>query len=130
MISYEVSFGLCVVCLLLPVGNYQLVSILSEQFVGGNTIGPLLIIGLLFVLTGVAETNRSPFDLSEGESELVSGFNVEFPGMAFALFFLAEYASIFLFSFLIVLAFGSSLLSIYNGAEFIIKSLIVVLIFI
>lgn len=60
----------------------------------------------MFFISALAETNRVPFDLTEGESELVSGFNVEYSGMSFALFFLAEYANIILMSALCVILFG------------------------
>jgi NADH-quinone oxidoreductase subunit H len=97
MISYEVSFGLLVISFLCILGSFSLLDIKIEQTQSGSLIGPLVPVSFMFIVTGVAETNRAPFDLAESESELVSGFNVEYSGMAFALFFLAEYASILFF---------------------------------
>lgn len=115
MISYEVSFGLIVISFLCLVGSFNFIDIKFEQTQSGSLLGPLLPVAFLFIVTGVAETNRAPFDLAESESELVSGFNVEYSGMAFALFFLAEYASILFFSLLVVLCFMGSSLSIFTG---------------
>ena len=69
---------------------------------------------LMFIISMLAETNRHPFDLPEAESELVSGYNVEYSGMSFALFFLGEYASMFFMSsYVVILFFGGSMLPIY-----------------
>jgi len=104
MISYEVSLGLILVVTLLCVGSLNLVEIVSfQKFV--FFIIPFLPLFLMFLVSILAETNRAPFDLPEAESELVSGFNVEYSSMGFALFFLAEYGSMILMSALTVLVF-------------------------
>ena len=105
MISYEVSIGLIVISAILCTGSLNLTSIINIQ---GSTIWflfPLLPAALMFFVSCLAETNRAPFDLTEGESELVSGFNVEYSSMSFALFFLAEYSHIIFMSFLFVVVF-------------------------
>ena len=104
MISYEVSIGLIIISVLLCVGSLSLNEIVLTQ----NEIWfffPLFPIVIMFLVSILAETNRAPFDLTEGESELVSGYNVEYASMSFALFFLAEYAHIILMSCLTVLLF-------------------------
>lgn len=104
MISYEVSLGLILIVTLLCVGSLNLISIVTFQsFV--FFIVPFLPLFLMFLVSILAETNRAPFDLPEAESELVSGFNVEYSSMGFALFFLAEYGSMILMSALTVLVF-------------------------
>lgn len=105
MISYEVSMGLIVISILLIVGSLNLTKIIQFQ---GNTIIfliPLLPAAIMFFVSILAETNRTPFDLTEGESELVSGYNVEYSSMSFALLFLAEYANIIFMSALFTLLF-------------------------
>ncbi len=104
MISYEVSIGLIIISVLLCVGNLNITDIVMSQQEMWY-IFPLLPAGIMFGVSALAETNRTPFDLTEGESELVSGFNVEYSGMAFALFFLAEYCHIIFMSLLFVLLF-------------------------
>jgi NADH-quinone oxidoreductase subunit H len=76
---------------------------------------PLFPLMVVYWISGVAETNRAPFDLPEGESEIVAGFHVEYAGMAFALFFLAEYANMILISFLTALMFFGGWLSPFQG---------------
>ena len=97
MISYEVSIGLIIISLVLCVCSLNLIEIVIIQksiwFI--ITFFPF---ALMFFVSALAETNRVPFDLTEGESELVSGFNVEYSSMSFALFFLAEYCHIILMS--------------------------------
>lgn len=97
MISYEVSIGLIIISVILCVGSLNLTQIVLAQ---GHMwyIVPLWPAAMMFFVSALAETNRVPFDLTEGESELVSGFNVEYSSMSFALFFLAEYANIILMS--------------------------------
>jgi NADH-quinone oxidoreductase subunit H len=104
MVSYEVSIGLILMGALFCVGSLNFVDIVLFQ----NYIYffiPFLPLFLMFLISILAETNRAPFDLPEAESELVSGFNVEYSSMGFALFFLAEYGSIIAMSILTVLIF-------------------------
>ena len=104
MISYEICIGLILVTILVCVGTLNFISIISFQnFV--FFIIPLFPLFLMFLISILAETNRAPFDLPEAESELVSGFNVEYSSMGFALFFLAEYSSMILMSALAVITF-------------------------
>ena len=110
MISYEVSIGLIIISVLLCVGNLNIREIVIAQKEVWY-IFPLLPAAIMFAVSSLAETNRTPFDLTEGESELVSGFNVEYSGMAFALFFLAEYSHIIFMSMLFVLLFLGGWLS-------------------
>ena len=104
MISYEVSIGLIIISVVLCVGSLNLTEIVLAQ-TNIWFILPLFPAAIMFFVSALAETNRVPFDLTEGESELVSGFNVEYSSMSFALFFLAEYANIILMSALSVILF-------------------------
>lgn len=97
MISYEVSIGLIIISVVLCVGSLNLIEIVIVQKSIWFII-PFFPVALMFFVSALAETNRVPFDLTEGESELVSGFNVEYSSMSFALFFLAEYCHIILMS--------------------------------
>ena len=97
MVSYEVSIGFVMVTVLLCVGSLNLSTIVEAQQKIWFCV-PLLPMFVVFFISGLAETNRSPFDLPEGESELVAGFFVEYSAMAFALFFLGEYANMILMS--------------------------------
>ncbi len=97
MISYEVSIGLIIISVILCVGSLNLSEIVINQKKIWFII-PLFPVSIMFFVSALAETNRVPFDLTEGESELVSGFNVEYSSMSFALFFLAEYCHIILMS--------------------------------
>nr|YP_009905969.1 NADH dehydrogenase subunit 1 [Spirocodon saltatrix]QLH56862.1 NADH dehydrogenase subunit 1 [Spirocodon saltatrix] len=105
MISYEVSIGLIIINVILISGTLNLTSIITSQGQSVWYIFPLLPAGFMFFISCLAETNRAPFDLTEGESELVSGYNVEYSSMSFALFFLAEYSHIIFMSFLFVVLF-------------------------
>nr|YP_008592464.1 NADH dehydrogenase subunit 1 [Hymeniacidon sinapium]AGP05002.1 NADH dehydrogenase subunit 1 [Hymeniacidon sinapium] len=106
MISYEVSIGLIIISVVLCVGSLNLSQIVLTQSTVWFIL-PLFPIAFMFFVSALAETNRVPFDLTEGESELVSGFNVEYSSMSFALFFLAEYCHIILMStFGVILFFG------------------------
>ena len=105
MISYEVSIGLIIISVVLCSGSLNLTKIVQTQEQSIWFLLPLLPSGFMFFISCLAETNRAPFDLTEGESELVSGYNVEYSSMSFALFFLAEYSHIIFMSFLFVLMF-------------------------
>nr|ALO20730.1 NADH dehydrogenase subunit 1 [Proboscidactyla flavicirrata] len=105
MISYEVSIGLIIISVILISGTFNLSLIVETQIQSVWFIFPLLPSAIMFFISCLAETNRAPFDLTEGESELVSGFNVEYSSMSFALFFLAEYSHIIFMSFLFALIF-------------------------
>nr|YP_001648542.1 NADH dehydrogenase subunit 1 [Iotrochota birotulata]ABW83877.1 NADH dehydrogenase subunit 1 [Iotrochota birotulata] len=104
MISYEVSIGLIIISVVLCVGSLNLMGIVLSQKKIWYII-PLFPAAIMYFVSALAETNRVPFDLTEGESELVSGFNVEYSSMSFALFFLAEYCHIILMSVLGVILF-------------------------
>ena len=124
MISYEVSIGLIIISVLLLVGDVNVTKIVEAQEDMWFVV-PLLPAAIMFLVSALAETNRSPFDLTEGESELVSGFNVEYSGMSFANFFLAEYAHIIFMSLLFVLLFlGGWLSPAVPGMQFFHPSLI------
>ncbi|MDH3737725.1 MAG: NADH-quinone oxidoreductase subunit NuoH [Alphaproteobacteria bacterium] len=104
MVSYEVSIGFVIVTVLLAVGSLNLSDIvLAQQKVWFFL--PLFPMFVIFFISGLAETNRAPFDLPEAEAELVSGYNVEYSAMAFALFFLGEYANMILMSAMTVILF-------------------------
>jgi len=105
MISYEVSLLLILMGLIILSGSLNLVYIYSVQSIYGWHLIPLFPFAVCYFITMLAETNRAPFDLAEGESELVSGYNVEYSGMPFALFFLAEYSHIIFSSFIFVVLF-------------------------
>jgi NADH-quinone oxidoreductase subunit H len=102
MVSYEVSIGFVIVCVLLLAGSLNLSVVVATQDRGWGLFGwnwlPLLPMFVVFLVSMLAETNRAPFDLPEGESELVAGFFVEYSSMSFALFFLGEYANMLLMS--------------------------------
>lgn len=104
MVSYEVSMGLVIITVLLCVGSLNLSRIVEAQQTVWFFI-PLLPMFVIFFISILAETNRAPFDLPEGESELVAGFMVEYSSMPFALFFLGEYANMFLMCGMAVVLF-------------------------
>nr|ADO51451.1 NADH dehydrogenase subunit 1 [Pseudocorticium jarrei] len=97
MVSYEVSIGLIIISVVLCAGSLNITDIVTAQSKIWF-IFPLFPAAIMFIVSALAETNRAPFDLTEGESELVSGYNVEYSSMCFALFFLAEYGHIILMS--------------------------------
>ncbi len=97
MVSYEVSMGFVIVTVLMCVGSLNLNDIVLAQRHVWFAI-PLLPLFVIFFISGLAETNRAPFDLAEGETEIVAGFFVEYSAMTFALFFLGEYANMILIS--------------------------------
>nr|AMK01494.1 NADH dehydrogenase subunit 1 [Mitrocomella polydiademata] len=131
MISYEVSIGLIIISVILCAGSMNLMNIINIQEQTTWFIFPLLPAAFMFFISCLAETNRAPFDLTEGESELVSGYNVEYSSMTFALFFLAEYAHIIFMSFLFALIFlgGWSFIISYPFIFFI-KSTFIVFLFV
>ena len=100
IVSYELAMGFALVCVLLAAQSMNFGDIVRGQSNGYGLLGwyfiPLFPMFVVYFLAGVAETNRAPFDLAEGESEIVAGFHVEYSGMGFALFFLAEYANMIL----------------------------------
>ncbi|HEV7266682.1 MAG TPA: NADH-quinone oxidoreductase subunit NuoH [Falsiroseomonas sp.] len=104
MVSYEVSMGFVIVTVLLCVGSLNLTQIVRAQADMWFII-PLFPMFVIMFISALAETNRAPFDLPEGESELVAGFFVEYSSMSFALFFLGEYANMILMSALITILF-------------------------
>ena len=115
MVSYEIAMGFCLLIVLLVTGSLNMTEIVNVQtrgffvdlglnFLSWNWL-PLLPIFVIYVISGVAETNRHPFDVVEGESEIVAGHMVEYSGMAFAMFFLAEYANMILISVLTAVMF-------------------------
>nr|ACO05456.1 NADH dehydrogenase subunit 1 [Necturus alabamensis] len=103
-ISYEVTLGLILLCLILLTGGFTLMNFMVTQEFMWLVI-PAWPMAFMWFLSTLAETNRAPFDLTEGESELVSGFNVEYAGGPFALFFLAEYSNILLMNTLSAILF-------------------------
>jgi NADH-quinone oxidoreductase subunit H len=104
MVSYEIAIGFILISVLLSAGSLNLVDIVEAQSKCWYII-PHFPMFVLFYICALAETNRHPFDFAEAESELVSGYNVEYSSMTFALFFLAEYSSMFLMSLLTVIFF-------------------------
>nr|YP_009072515.1 NADH dehydrogenase subunit 1 [Glandirana tientaiensis]AIQ78405.1 NADH dehydrogenase subunit 1 [Glandirana tientaiensis] len=109
MISYEVTLALIILCTIFVAGGFTLSAFnLSQQHMW--FIIPFWPLAFMWFVSTLAETNRAPFDLTEGESELVSGFNVEYAGGPFALFFLAEYANILMINTLTTIIFLGSLL--------------------
>lgn len=121
MVSYEISMGFSLICVLMVSNSLNLVDIVNAQNTGRFAswgVGvlswnwlPLLPMFMVYLISGVAETNRAPFDVAEGESEIVAGFHVEYSGMAFAVFFLAEYANMILVAALTSIMFLGGWLS-------------------
>jgi NADH-quinone oxidoreductase subunit H len=115
MVSYEIAMGFCLVVVLMVSGSLNMTDIVMGQGKGmgaSNGVGflswnwlPLLPIFVVYFISSLAETNRHPFDVVEGESEIVAGHMVEYSGMSFAMFFLAEYANMWLVAILAVLLF-------------------------
>ena len=106
MISYEVSLGLVIITVIMAAGSLNLSEIVRAQE-GLWFFIPLFPMFIVFFISTLAETNRAPFDLPEGESELVAGYFVEYSSMSFALFFLGEYANMILMSGMTVTLFLS-----------------------
>ena len=120
MVSYEIAMGFALVGVLMAAGSLNLNDIVKAQ--SGSIfswfVWPLFGLFLVYFISGVAETNRAPFDVAEGESEIVAGFHVEYSGMGFALFFLAEYANMILISALTSTLFLGGWLSPFQGLDF------------
>jgi NADH-quinone oxidoreductase subunit H len=117
IVAYEIAMGFALVGVLVAAGSLNLSAIVEAQ--SGNLLTwfwlPLLPLFGVYYISGVAETNRAPFDVAEGESEIVAGFHVEYSGMAFAVFFLAEYANMVLIAMLTTLLFFGGWLSPFQG---------------
>jgi len=116
IVAYEIAMGFAMVGVLMASGSLNIGEIIRTQhgLFGWNWtwLFPLM---LVYFISGVAETNRAPFDVAEGESEIVAGFHVDYSGMAFALFFIAEYVNIILISALTVIFFFGGWLSPFDG---------------
>ncbi|HTB48047.1 MAG TPA: NADH-quinone oxidoreductase subunit NuoH [Acetobacteraceae bacterium] len=117
MVSYEVSMGFVLVCVLLCAGSLNLTDIVRAQTHLWFCI-PLFPMFIVFFISTLAETNRAPFDLPEGESEIVAGFFVEYSAMSFALFFLGEYANMILMSAMTTILFLGGWLAPFGIAPF------------
>ena len=119
VVSYEISMGMALVSVLILAGSLNMSDIVNAQSGGKGLFDwfwlPLLPMFVIYFVSGVAETNRAPFDVAEGESEIVAGFHVEYSGSAFAIFFLAEYANMILISFLSSVLFLGGWLSPFQG---------------
>jgi NADH-quinone oxidoreductase subunit H len=116
-ISYEIAMGFSLVGVLMAAGSMNLTRIVEAQ-AGGFWhwyFIPLFPLFLIFWIAGIAETNRAPFDLAEGESEIVAGFHVEYSGIIFALFFLAEYAAMIFIAIMLALLFCGGWHSPFSG---------------
>jgi NADH-quinone oxidoreductase subunit H len=121
MVSYEIAMGFSLICVLMVSNSLNLIEIVNVQnngrfadfglgFLSWNWL-PLFPMFIVYLISGTAELNRAPFDVAEGESEIVAGFHVEYSGMAFALFFLAEYANMILVAILTSILFLGGWLS-------------------
>lgn len=117
VVSYEIAMSFCFVGVIIAAGSTNLMDIVMAQ-TGGIWhwyFLPLFPLFVIYWISGVAETNRAPFDVVEGESEIVAGFHVEYSGMGFALFFLAEYANMILIGAIASLLFLGGWLSPFQG---------------
>ena len=121
IVSYEIAMGFALVTVLMASGSLNLSAIVGGQE-GATFLSwywlPLLPMFIVYFISGVAETNRAPFDVAEGESEIVAGFHVEYSGMAFAIFFLAEYANMILIAALTTVMFLGGWLPPFNFPPF------------
>jgi len=107
IVAYEIAMGFALVGVLMAAGSLNLREIVLAQqgHVGHWFFVPLLPLFVVYFISGVAETNRAPFDVAEGESEIVAGFHVEYSGMPFSVFFMAEYANMFMIAVLATIMF-------------------------
>ncbi len=121
VVSYEIAMGFALVGVLVAAGSLNLTEIVNAQKGDAGLAEwfwlPLLPLFLVYFISGVAETNRAPFDVAEGESEIVAGFHVEYAGAGFAVFFLAEYANMILVSMLTAIMFFGGWLSPAQGLD-------------
>ena len=121
LVAYEIAMGFALVSVLIASGSLNLNQIVLAQ--NGSVLHwfwlPLLPMVMVYFISGVAETNRAPFDVAEGESEIVAGFHVEYGGMAFSIFFMAEYANMILISALTSIMFFGGWLSPFQGLPWI-----------
>ena len=119
VVSYEIAMGFAMVGVMVGAGSLNLTDIVMAQSGNSGFLEwfwvPMLPLFVIYFISGVAETNRAPFDVVEGESEIVAGHMVEYSGSAFALFFLAEYANMILISFLTSIFFLGGWLSPFHG---------------
>ena len=119
IVAYEIAMGFALVVVLMAAGSLNLREIVLAQ--EGGWLDwfwlPLLPMFVVYVIAGIAETNRAPFDVAEGESEIVAGFHVEYSGMSFSVFFMAEYANMVLISALAVIMFLGGWLSPFPGLQ-------------
>jgi len=119
VVAYEIAMGFALVGVLMASGSLNLGEIIARQAggVGSWFFIPLFPLFIIYFISGVAETNRAPFDVAEGESEIVAGFHVDYSGMAFAVFFLAEYANIIMVAALTSLLFFGGWLSPFGDID-------------
>lgn len=119
IVSYEIAMGFALVGVLIAAGSLNLGQIVEGQRGDFGILNwyliPLLPLFMVYFISGVAETNRAPFDVAEGESEIVAGFHVEYSSMTFSVFFLAEYANMILIALLTSIMFMGGWLSPLNG---------------
>jgi NADH-quinone oxidoreductase subunit H len=129
MVSYEIAMGFCLVIVLMVSGSMNLSDIVAGQakgdfashgwgFLSWNWL-PLLPVFVIYFVSGLAETNRHPFDVVEGEAEIVAGHMVEYSGMSYAMFYLAEYANMWLISILATVMFLGGWLSPMAALDFV-----------
>jgi NADH-quinone oxidoreductase subunit H len=120
MIAYELAMGFALVGVLMASNSLHIGTIILGQSggIGHWYIWPLFPLFVIYFISGIAETNRAPFDVAEGESEIVAGFHVDYSGITFGLFFLAEYANMILVSFLTAILFVGGWLSPFEGTDY------------